>query len=147
VLGTHFNINAFRDEIVTRTTLLEGSVKVTPEYMNVANAALRGVVLNPGQQAVLGRTITVSKANIEEVMSWKNGMFQFNDTELSNVMRQASRWYDVDVVYKGGIPAVKFSGEVSRNVNASAFLDMLKYLDVKFSIENVDGRKRIVVSR
>jgi transmembrane sensor len=147
VLGTHFNINAFRDEPATRTTLFEGSVKIIPEYKNVANAAFRDIVLSPGQQSVVGRTITVSKANVEEAISWKNGMFQFNDTELSSVMRQASRWYDVDVVYEGGIPAVKFSGEVSRNVNASAFLNMLKYLDVKFSIENVDGRKRIVVSR
>ena len=147
VLGTHFNINAFRDEPETRTTLLEGSVKITPEYKTVTNSSLRDVVLIPGQQSLVGRTITVSKANIEEAISWTNGMFQFNDTDLSSVMRQASRWYDVDVVYKGGVPAIKFSGEVSRNVNASAFLDMLKYLDIKFSIENVDGRKRIVVSR
>ncbi|SMC58365.1 FecR family protein [Pedobacter nyackensis] len=147
VLGTHFNINAFRDEPETTTTLLEGSVKIIPVYKNVTNLALRDVVLSPGQQSVVGRTVTVSKANLEEAISWKNGMFQFNDTDLSSVMRQASRWYDVDVVYKGGVPAIKFSGEVSRNVNASAFLDMLKYLDIKFSIENVDGRKRIVVSR
>lgn len=137
VLGTHFNINAYTDEQQVKTTLLEGSVKV------------EGLVLKPGQQSVLNKgEVAISKADIGEVMSWKNGMFQFNDTKLSDIMLQASRWYDVDVVYEGNIPAIRFSGEVSRTVNAAAFLDMLKYLDVKFHIESMEGnKKRIVVSK
>lgn len=149
VLGTHFNINAFKDEVETRTTLLEGAVKILPfnYHSNLANPV--EAILKPGQQAVLGsQGLNIVKADVGEVMSWKNGMFQFNDTELSSIMRQASRWYDVDVVYEGKIPAIRFSGEVSRSVNAAAFLDMLKYLDVKFSIESLGGNKRrIVVSR
>jgi transmembrane sensor len=149
VLGTHFNINSFKDEVETRTTLLEGAVKILPYnyHSNLANPV--EAILKPGQQAVLGsQGLNIVKADVGEVMSWKNGMFQFNDTELSSIMRQASRWYDVDVVYEGKIPAIRFSGEVSRRVNAAAFLDMLKYLDVKFSIESLGGNKRrIVVSR
>jgi len=149
VLGTHFNVNAFADEQETKTTLLEGSVKIVPVNLkrNAKNPA--SVVLKPGQQAVLDKDgLNVAKADVSEIMSWKNGMFQFNDTELSSIMRQASRWYDVDVVYEGEIPAIKFSGEVSRNVNAATFLDMLKYLDVKFNIESLGGnRRQIVVSK
>ncbi|TKC57251.1 DUF4974 domain-containing protein [Pedobacter hiemivivus] len=149
VLGTHFNVNAYSDEKEVKTTLLEGSVKVVT-LSKQSNAKIpEDVVLKPGEQATLiENQLNVTHADIGEVMSWKNGMFEFNNCDLSTVMRQASRWYDVDVVYESGIPNVKFSGEVSRNVNASAFLDMLKYLDVKFSIEKIgSNRSRIVVSK
>jgi transmembrane sensor len=149
VLGTHFNVNAFADEQETKTTLLEGAVKIVPVNLNRSSKIPANIILKPGQQAVLDKVeLNIAKADISEVMSWKNGMFQFNDTELSSIMRQASRWYDVDVVYEGEIPAIRFSGEVSRNVNAATFLDMLKYLDVKFKIESLEGnRRQIVVSK
>jgi transmembrane sensor len=149
VLGTHFNVNAFAEEQETKTTLLEGSVKIVPLNLNRSSNNPANIILKPGQQAVLDKEgLYISKADISEAMSWKNGVFQFNDTELSSIMRQASRWYDVDVVYEGGVPAVRFSGEVSRNVNAATFLEMLKYLDVKFNMESLEGNKRrIVVSK
>nr|WP_121273533.1 FecR family protein [Pedobacter schmidteae] len=149
VLGTHFNINAFADEQETKTTLLEGSVKIVPVNSNRSSKIPGSVLLKPGQQVVLDKDeLNVKKADISEVMSWKNGVFQFNDTELSSIMRQASRWYDVDVVYENQIPLITFTGEVSRNVNAATFLDMLKYLDVKFKIESLEGnRRRIIVSK
>lgn len=149
VLGTHFNVNAFADERETKTTLLEGSVKIVPLNLNRSSNIPASILLKPGQQVVLDEDeLKVAKADVSEVMSWKNGMFQFNDTELSSIMRQASRWYDVDVVYEGEIPEIRFSGEVSRNVNAATFLDMFKYLDIKFNIESLGGnRRRIVVSK
>lgn len=142
VLGTHFNINAYTDEPAVRTTLLEGRVKViTP-----ANAK-DGVLLKPGEQAVLKDRLSVTKVDTEEVMSWKNGLFLFNATDLKSVMRQASRWYNVDVVYEGNIPPISFTGEVRRSVNAAAFLEMLRYLNVKFKIEKqTNTRNKIVVS-
>lgn len=149
VLGTHFNVNAYADEKEVKTTLLEGSVKVVA-LAKQSNAKMRAdVLLKPGEQATLiGNQLNVSPADIGEVMSWKNGMFEFNNCDLTTIMRQASRWYDVDVVYESGVPNKKFSGEVSRSVNASAFLEMLKYLDVKFSIEKIgNNRSRIVVSK
>lgn len=149
VLGTHFNINAYPDEQDLKTTLFEGSVKVVPAPINGSVKTPADIILKPGQQSVLNnRKLTITKADLNEVMSWKNGMFQFNDTKLSDIMIEASRWYDVDVVYEGNVPVIRFSGEVSRSVNAAAFLEMLKYLDVKFHIESIEGnRKRIVVSK
>ncbi|TCC96437.1 FecR family protein [Pedobacter hiemivivus] len=149
VLGTHFNVSAYRDENEVKTTLLEGSVKIIALSKQSNAKTSADVILKPGEQARLVESqLSVAKADIDEVMSWKNGMFEFNNCDLTSIMRQASRWYDVDVVYESEIPNVKFSGEVSRNVNASAFLDMLKYLDVKFSIEKIgNNRSRIVVSK
>lgn len=142
VLGTHFNINAYTDEPSVRTTLLEGRVKV----MEQANAK-SGVLLKPGEQSIMKDRLAVVKVNTDEVMSWKNGFFSFNDTDLKSIMRQASRWYDVDVVYEGNIPQILFTGDVPRNVNAAAFLEMLRYLNVKFKIEKqTNTRNKIVVS-
>lgn len=142
VQGTHFNVNAYADEPVGRTTLLEGRVKVSKKADPTAH-----VFLKPGEQALLKDKLTVTKVDTEEVMSWKNGFFRFNESDLKTVMRQASRWYNVDVVYEGNIPEISFTGEVSRKVNAAAFLDMLRYLNVKFKIEKqTNTRNKIVVS-
>lgn len=149
VLGTHFNVNAYSDEKEVKTTLLEGSVKVVALSKQSNTKMPVALILKPGEQAtLLENRLNVTPANIGEAMSWKNGMFEFNNCDLTTIMRQASRWYDVDVVYESGVPNKKFSGEVSRTVNASTFLDMLKYLDVKFSIEKIgNNRSRIVVSK
>lgn len=137
VLGTHFNINSYDDEPDVKTTLLEGAVKV--RHLNNGFTAL----LKPGQQAISKASgpITVKKADLEQAVAWKNGLFQLNDVNIETIMRQASRWYDVDVVYQGKIPERKFSGKIKRNVKASEFLQMLTYFNVRFSTE---GRKIIV---
>ena len=140
VLGTHFNINAYQDEPDLKTTLMEGSVKVTDQR--------NALVLKPGEQAT-GRhdQLTLAKVDTEEVMGWKNGYFRFNNTDLKTIMRQASRWYNVEVVYEGNIPPLLITGEVSRQVDAAAFLEMLRYLNVKFKIEKqTNARSKILVS-
>jgi ferric-dicitrate binding protein FerR (iron transport regulator) len=142
VLGTHFNINAYLDEATVKTTLLEGSVKVIPtigEQLMVQEAKL----LTPGQQAqAANNKLSINNdADIEEVIAWKNGYFQFSDAPLNTVMRQASRWYDVDVVYTGSIQDEVFSGSIPRAMNISQLLKVLELTKtVKFRIE---GKKII----
>ena len=134
VLGTQFNINAYDDEDVIKTTLLEGAVRI------------KNKILKPGQQAVAGKDqdeITViPNVNTGEVMSWKNGVFNFDRADIHTVMRQVARWYDVDVEYKGTITR-HFGGSISQDVNVSQVFKMLELTGaVKFSIE---GRKIIVM--
>lgn len=136
VLGTHFNINAYEDEESIRTTLLEGAVKVS--------ASTNNVTLVPGQQAaVTADHITVDKhADLEEATSWKNGLFVFNGrADLREVMRQLSRWYDVEIVYKGAVPDIAFTGEMQRNLNLQQVTKGLAAMGVSFKIE---GRKIII---
>jgi len=140
VLGTHFNVNAYRDERTINTTLLEGSVKVTKgSSMSI---------LKPGQQAIIqqagdDKKITVeNNIDVEAVIAWKNGYFSFTNADMTAVMRQISRWYDVDIVYEGKIPDRKFGGEISRNLNASQALKILQASKVHFRIE---GKKIIVL--
>jgi len=126
VLGTHFNINSYPDEGNTTTTLLEGSVKIN-----------ENTFLKPGQQAELSEngTLKVSAANVEVAAGWKDGFFRFDRADLPAVMRQISRWYDIDVKYEGKIPEASFDGKVYRNLNLSKALDVLKYTNVKFRLE------------
>jgi ferric-dicitrate binding protein FerR (iron transport regulator) len=137
VLGTHFNINGYADEEVIRTTLLEGRVKINTKDGNN--------FLKPGQQAQLqktGRIKLVDDADLEETMAWKDGNFQFENSDINAVMRQLTRWYDVDIEYKGTV-AKHFIGSISRNVNLSQVLTMLQQTgEVKFIIE---GKKVIVM--
>lgn len=137
VLGTHFNINGYGDEEVIRTTLLEGSVKI--------NTAAGSNLLKPGQQAQLqktGRIKLINDADLEETMAWKDGNFQFENSDIKTVMRQLSRWYDVEIEYKGTV-SKHFIGTISRDVNLSKVLAMLQQTgEVKFKIE---GKKVVVM--
>ncbi len=130
VLGTHFNVNAYDDERAVNTTLLEGSVLITQNS--------KKVLLKPGQQAQKFKSgvITVNdNVNIDEVIGWKNGLFYFENANLQKVLRQLSRWYDVDVVYENGVPSRSFEGEIQRDLNLSQVLRILEKNKVHFKIE------------
>lgn len=141
VLGTHFNVNAYSDEASIKTTLLEGLVKVsTPTLANQVPKFLQ-----PGQQSNInkeGKISVLENADIEETMAWKNGYFQFNSSNLKTILRQISRWYDVDVVFKENVN-VHFTGQLTRNQNVSKVFKQLSLTnEVHFKIE---GKKIIVL--
>jgi transmembrane sensor len=135
-IGTEFNINAYTDEPVVTTTLAEGSIKIAKENQSV--------IIKPGQQAASKNTgITVSNANLESALAWKNGRFDFNNADVPAFMRQIARWYNVDVAYEGGIPNASINGSVFRNTNASNALKIVKLLGIPYRIE---GRKIIITN-
>ncbi len=119
VLGTHFNVNAY-PERATRTTLLEGAVKVT------RGGSSR--LLKPGQQAVLAEAGVEVKINadLEQVMAWKAGYFWFENTPIREIMAEAARWYDVEVRYAGTVTEEGFSGKISREAPLSRLLQVLE---------------------
>jgi ferric-dicitrate binding protein FerR (iron transport regulator) len=151
VLGTHFNINAYQDETTIKTTLLEGSVKiVNPRHVGAgwqtANGKEIPVILKPGQQAQVGDSVTkvVRNANMEAAIAWKNGRFNFDNDDITVVMRQLTKWYDVEGVYDGPKPTQLFIGEMERGQMLSQVIKILEYTGVHFRIE---GRKLVVMSK
>ncbi|CAN5255297.1 FecR domain-containing protein [soil metagenome] len=130
VLGTHFNIHAYEDEGVIRTSLLEGSVQVT-----------RGTgagILKERQQAVItdeNDRVNISKANLEEVMAWKNGLFQFDGANIKSIMLNIGRWYNVDIRFAGKPAERRFEGKIRRDAQLAEVLRILELSDVKFSVE------------
>jgi transmembrane sensor len=137
VLGTHFNVNSYSNEASINTTLLEGSVQIANKDQKV--------ILKPGQQAQInpGKKINVvNDVNFKKVMAWKDGVFDFNNASLQEVMRQLERWYDIEVVYEKGVPDIEFVGRMRRDLSLSDVLKGLKLSEVHFRLE---GRKLIVM--
>lgn len=136
VLGTNFNVNAYDNEHSIKTTLLEGSVKVSK--------GTESVRLKPGEQAQTTAGIEVVKTpDINSEISWTNGSFYFKDADIETVMRQASRWYDIEVNYKGTIPRKQLNGSISQQVPLHQFLEMLKFAGVNV----VTNRKTVTISQ
>lgn len=145
VLGTQFNINAYDDEPVMRTTLLEGSIKLTSRPASPGGSR-DSAILRPGMQAEWDRQgpITlVQHADLEEVMAWKNGLFRFKDANIETIMRQLEKWYDIEVDYKGNPPVHPFVAKIPRDVSVSELLKLLELTElVQFSIQ---GKKITVM--
>lgn len=129
-LGTSFNIMAYADEQTVNTTLVEGAVKVSLDR--------ESRLLQPGQQAAVGHSssnISVQRVNTDHVIAWKNGYFSFSDADIQTVMRQLSRWYDVEVSYPQGIPQGSFSGEIGKSLSLAQALELLEQARVHFRME------------
>lgn len=134
VLGTHFNINAYSDELQLRTTLLEGSVKVTP------SGSIQSKILKPGQQAILNTKASdisvVNKENPDLAIAWMKGRFAFESITFKSMMQELARWYDVQVVYEGDIPVKTITGEVDRTIPLTELLPMLGEMgNIGFKVE------------
>jgi ferric-dicitrate binding protein FerR (iron transport regulator) len=131
VLGTQFNVNAYKDEPGMKTTLVEGSVRLVKGRSSS--------MLRPYQQALVspdGGLKTMPLADVEQIIAWKNGAFEFDDADISTVMRQISRWYDVEVVYEGKAPTDHFSGRFSRRTSLAGVLKILNISGIQLIAEN-----------
>lgn len=130
VLGTHFNVSAYAEESIVKTTLLEGSVKI--------NNKKSEFYLVPGQQSQLNNSGQFSIKNnidVDKEIAWTKGKFQFNSNTIQEIMLQLSRWYDVEVIYQGKVSSETFSAIIKRSSNISQVLKLMEASGVKFDIE------------
>lgn len=143
VLGTHFNVNTYDDEVADRTTLLEGSVSVS----KIANGKVQTAtskILKPGQQSTVSANqsqILVAVADEDEAIAWKNGYFKFNKADIQTIMRQVSRWYNVDVEFKGEMNKDLFVGKINRSEHVEEVLSILERSKINVAIK---GRTIII---
>lgn len=129
VLGTTFNISAYQDEGAVKTTLIEGNVR-----LRVGRSGEQ-LSLAPGEQSILSNA-TITKHTVETgpYTAWKAGDFYFDNTPLEDMMRQMSRWYDIDVIYKQTVPKESFSGAMSRNVTLQTVLELLRISEINYRL-------------
>ncbi len=123
VLGTEFNIKAYKDEATIYTTLVEGKVAVSH------STAKQDLV--PNQQAKLDRntnTLTIAPVDVYNETSWKKGLFSFKEKPLVEIMKVLSRWYDIDSVAfeNAALEKVKFDGVLSKDQNIKDILGVIK---------------------
>jgi hypothetical protein len=130
VLGTKFNINAYDDESSTQTSLAEGSVRVSCKN----NTTL----LKPGQQSTLtDQNIAVRSINLDQVLDWKNGDFNFSNNNLKEIMRKISRWYNIEVIFEGPISQETYVAQISRKKRLNDVLRALQLSgSIKYNIRN-----------
>lgn len=136
VLGTSFNVNAYDNEPVIQTTLVEGKVRL--------HSGGKSADLAPSQQSNIfnnGNNKILSGVNINEILSWKNGLFHFNKTDIHTILRQFSRWYNIDMVSEELNSHRSFSGKISKK---SKLEDVLKILDLSNIHYSTDGKRLII---
>ena len=151
VLGTHFNVKAYDDEANAKVTLLEGSVKVVGRQTadgrrQTVESKEESVVLKPGEQTSVSQKSQPSHpipVQTEEVMAWKEGLFNYKRSDITEVLRDAARWYDIEIVYEGKKPADTFTGGIDRTATLTELLTILQMTGIHFKLE---GRKLIVLS-
>lgn len=126
VLGTSFNINGYSDEDDLKVTLVEGKVEV--------DATGQRALLFPGNQARLGfqsqKLDVIKSADVAAATAWKNGYFDLNGLDLQQMLRQISRWYNIDIEYQGIIPKLQFGGKIQKSLPLSSVVDILKMSNV-----------------
>jgi transmembrane sensor len=143
VLGTRFNINAYQDEPVLKTTLLEGRVKLSAVGVPGQAAPSRTIVLRPGEQGRLtGNNLEVQEAvDLEQVIAWKNGLFHFENDDLGSILKQLQRWYDFEASYESPVNG-RYSGVMKRQQNVSQVLSKIEMAGgVRFSIQ----QKKVII--
>jgi ferric-dicitrate binding protein FerR (iron transport regulator) len=137
VLGTHFNVNSYSEEV--RTTLAEGKVEVTRNNQHVE--------LSPGEYVWSSNDKLVKgAADLQRDLSWHNNEFYFKKETIVDIAHQLSRWYDLDVKFRGNVQLDKeYTGSIERDVRLSQVLEMLSYVsNLRFE---VDGKKLIIETK
>ena len=144
VVGTHFNVNAYKDEETIKTTLLEGRVKVGRRQR--AEGKEQSVVLKPGEQVVspgVNSPFTIDHSpDLDAAIAWTSGQFLFREQRIENIMKQISRWYNVDVAFAGKPTQEGFTATIPRNVPVSK---VLRYLELTTLVHFKIDDKKITV--
>lgn len=128
VTGTQFNVSAYPEDGNEATTLVEGSVNISNQHSKKA--------LSPGQQAYIAHnSLRVRAVNVNQFIAWKSGYFDFTDMNISDVMKQVARWYDLQVIYEGEIPKIEFFGSIERKSNLAVVLALLETNNIAYTLK------------
>jgi transmembrane sensor len=129
VMGTSFNIRAYKDENNLKATLVEGKIKISSKTEE------KQIV--PGQQVRVmsqGELFVQENVNIREILAWKNGLFIFNNATAEEILSQVARWYDVEIEYAGETGSETFYGVISRRSNVFKVLNIMQQAGLKFTV-------------
>jgi len=127
VLGTSFCVVAYNDENYQSVILKEGSVAVE------GNKGGKQVI-KPNDLLVLENDqISVKQVNVYDYISWIDGILQFNEKNLGEVLRSISRYYRVQFSCPSDIEQIKCSGKLVLFDNMDQVLQTLqKTLSISF---------------
>jgi len=137
VLGTEFNVKAYKDEANIYTTLVQGKVSIKTE--------LTKKILKPSEQSNLNLNtngIQVSLVDVYSEISWKDGIFSFKGKPLKDIMKVISRWYDVEVIFENkNLESIKFKGTLEKSQSIDEILSIMK----SYSINNYEIKNKTII--
>ncbi len=138
VLGTAFDLNDYNKDI-SKVTLVNGSIRVL-------QGTNKSSQIYPGQQASFEKEkISIATANVEKEISWRQGYFFFDHDPIEDIMSTISRWYGIEVHFKGKMPKKSYGGSIKRTVTLAKALDILK--DLTMLDFEIDGKKVTVINK
>jgi hypothetical protein len=142
VLGTAFNVNAYPGNTAIKTTLVKGKVKLSND-----KRYSEAIYLLPGQQSTNTNNGKIQLANVDTApfTAWKEGLFYFDETPLSDALQQIGRWYNVEVKYKGEVPQTHFYGRIKRSKPLRDVLDVLEEGGLRFELSKSDEKNILYV--
>ncbi|OYD44150.1 hypothetical protein CHU00_18355 [Sphingobacterium cellulitidis] len=131
VLGTSFNIKAYMDDDVVKSTLVSGSVK-----LNNVGSNQKSIHLSPGQQSLfsVGKVIKINNVDTKTLTAWKDGLFYFDETTLNDALEQIERWYNLTVEMDANIPNSQFYGQMKRNKPLKNVIEILEESGLNFKL-------------
>ncbi len=132
VLGTKFNISAYKDQAYVATTLVRGSVQV--DYLS------DNILLKPGEQSVVVKGkdgIAINEVDPSIYTAWVHGVFEFEKKDLGSIMTQLGRWYNVNFFFtEPQLKQIKFTGAIHRNESINYAIELIESItDLKFKIK------------
>ena len=138
VLGTSFNVSVYQDEENMKATLVEGSVKIVPNYGNSET-----LIIKPNEQAIFNiyaDNINIKTVDAQSYGRWRVGVFAFNEATLEEIMRKLSRWYKIRIFFQDDVVRnYQFSGKLPRFKTCNVLLEMIeKTTDIQFEIKDTE---------
>src|SRR5690606_40289339 len=136
-----FKVSAYVDEKEIQASLVAGSVRIAATAGNQAP-----ITIKPGQLAVLvGDRTIVREVEVSQFTAWKDGFFYFDGMAPQAALAQLERWYDIQVIYQGKMPKVRFFGMLDRRDNLNAVLAILQESGLEFKLVDSEDVNQLIV--
>lgn len=143
VLGTRFNISAYGNTNVVKTTLAEGSVRITPK-----KGLVKPILLEPNQQAILNnKGLKTSKVDAEQITKWRNGYFIFDGSKSDEVISEIGKWYGIEIEYNKENKPIEYEGMIPKNINLARLMELLNYAGIKVkAYKNKENLYKLIIN-
>ncbi|WP_339918198.1 FecR family protein [Yeosuana marina] len=135
VLGTKFNVKAYKGENNIYTTLVQGKVAVG--YQDIKK------ILLPNDQSVLNTRTGLLKvdhlSSVYNEIAWKDGVFSFDDMPLKEIAKALERWYNMEVIFKNKeLEKLVFIGKIKKSQSIVEILNAIKNASIinSYQIKN-----------
>ena len=119
VLGTVFNVTAYKEDKQTNVVLVSGSVNVKPKNG-------KATIMKPNQLfAYTEKASTLSNVDVENYTSWHIGVYVFKNEPIENILLRLSRYYNVTMKLPTYASGISCSGKLELKDDLNQLLNGL----------------------